>query len=714
MTAVLLVFQLGQPRIFFSMSRDGLLPPVVRAASTRVPHAARHHDRHRHRRGGARLRRSSTTTRPTTSRTSARCSRSSWSASACSPCASRTPTARGRSACPALVVPVAPLGALACIYVMTGLPTRPGSASGLDGGGGGDLLLRTASAQPAGARANRALGQGDCGSAAARARAPPAARSSARQVGAAASRARRRGPPASRPSARPCAASIARTRASSARASAGDRAAKRPRPPRQRAGLGRGRGRAARAAPRSACSSTSAPVVRRERRRPPATRLPVRRARALVRARRPPFGPRRLRVRGGLDLGVLRASTLGSGAGGAVLEACSGGAARRAARRGRRRGCRGGGAAERARPWRAASRRQRAASAVFVCFVASTFSRRRCRRSVPRLETRRALRAWPEAGAARRCASVRGLSERRRRRARRGGQRGRGGPLRHGLRRRRRPGAALDCRTTRRHDHGHHRRRGRDRPATPAGAIARAAARTRGAHARGQGLEVPVRRLARAAPGRARPPRPAPRAACAQAAHSRRCALHLRAVRRRRARRPGRRTAARRVGAHALASFRPARHGRAQIGRERLAQPLAGPGQAAHDRARSRCSSASAISLYDSSSTTRRTNTARCSAERPSRARAELRARLRLQHAAPGGRRRVAGVSACAFGQRLPRGPRASGRGSRPGWRRSGRPRARTAARGRSGPRAWCARRKASWATSSATSWRRTMRRAAA
>jgi APA family basic amino acid/polyamine antiporter len=30
MSAVLLVFQLGQPRIFFSMSRDGLLPPVFR------------------------------------------------------------------------------------------------------------------------------------------------------------------------------------------------------------------------------------------------------------------------------------------------------------------------------------------------------------------------------------------------------------------------------------------------------------------------------------------------------------------------------------------------------------------------------------------------------------------------------------------------------------------------------------------------------------
>ena len=36
MTAVLLVFQLGQPRIFFSMSRDGLLPPVVPRASTRA------------------------------------------------------------------------------------------------------------------------------------------------------------------------------------------------------------------------------------------------------------------------------------------------------------------------------------------------------------------------------------------------------------------------------------------------------------------------------------------------------------------------------------------------------------------------------------------------------------------------------------------------------------------------------------------------------
>ena len=40
MTAVLLVFQLGQPRIFFSMSRDGLLPPAFRAVHSRfrTPH----------------------------------------------------------------------------------------------------------------------------------------------------------------------------------------------------------------------------------------------------------------------------------------------------------------------------------------------------------------------------------------------------------------------------------------------------------------------------------------------------------------------------------------------------------------------------------------------------------------------------------------------------------------------------------------------------
>ena len=38
-TAVLLVFQLGQARIFMAMSRDGLLPPVVRPGPPALPHA---------------------------------------------------------------------------------------------------------------------------------------------------------------------------------------------------------------------------------------------------------------------------------------------------------------------------------------------------------------------------------------------------------------------------------------------------------------------------------------------------------------------------------------------------------------------------------------------------------------------------------------------------------------------------------------------------
>ena len=48
-TSVLLVFQLGQPRIFFSMARDGLLPAWAAQGPPEVPHAARHDLDHRHR-----------------------------------------------------------------------------------------------------------------------------------------------------------------------------------------------------------------------------------------------------------------------------------------------------------------------------------------------------------------------------------------------------------------------------------------------------------------------------------------------------------------------------------------------------------------------------------------------------------------------------------------------------------------------------------------
>ncbi len=52
-TAVLLVFQLGQPRILFAMARDGLLPPVFARVHPRVRDAARLDDPH----GRARRRR---------------------------------------------------------------------------------------------------------------------------------------------------------------------------------------------------------------------------------------------------------------------------------------------------------------------------------------------------------------------------------------------------------------------------------------------------------------------------------------------------------------------------------------------------------------------------------------------------------------------------------------------------------------------------------
>jgi APA family basic amino acid/polyamine antiporter len=51
MASVLLVFPPGQPRIFFSMARDGLLPGWAAPHSSDLPHAAGDDDPHRRLRG---------------------------------------------------------------------------------------------------------------------------------------------------------------------------------------------------------------------------------------------------------------------------------------------------------------------------------------------------------------------------------------------------------------------------------------------------------------------------------------------------------------------------------------------------------------------------------------------------------------------------------------------------------------------------------------
>ena len=118
-TAVLLVFQLGQPRIFFSMARDGLLPPSFAQRAPALPDAARDDDPdrrrrrrlrdvHEHRRdGGPDEHRHAVRVRP-------RVPRHPHPAEA----RSRTPRAFRTPLVP--VVPV--LGILSCVYLMLGLP----------------------------------------------------------------------------------------------------------------------------------------------------------------------------------------------------------------------------------------------------------------------------------------------------------------------------------------------------------------------------------------------------------------------------------------------------------------------------------------------------------------------------------------------------------------------------------------------------------------
>ena len=86
MSAVLLVFQYGQPRIFFSMARDGLLPAWAAQGRSEDAHPVRHDagDRHR-RRPGVAHRRRGRDLRPDEHRDAV--SHSRWCAPACSCCA---------------------------------------------------------------------------------------------------------------------------------------------------------------------------------------------------------------------------------------------------------------------------------------------------------------------------------------------------------------------------------------------------------------------------------------------------------------------------------------------------------------------------------------------------------------------------------------------------------------------------------------------------
>ena len=98
LTSVILVMMLAQSRIFYSMSRDGLLPPPFRACHPewKTPGVLHRADRRRRRPDG----------RPAAARTcsaswcrSARCSRSSRSASASGAARDASRSCRDRSAC---------------------------------------------------------------------------------------------------------------------------------------------------------------------------------------------------------------------------------------------------------------------------------------------------------------------------------------------------------------------------------------------------------------------------------------------------------------------------------------------------------------------------------------------------------------------------------------------------------------------------------------
>ena len=120
LTAVLLVFQYGQPRIFFAMARDGLLPAWAARSvpKRRVPHITTLVT------GlavalGALVARRERDLRPHQHRHAVRVRASS--ASACWCCAMTEPD-RPRPFRVPFVWPVTLLGAAGCLYTMLGLP----------------------------------------------------------------------------------------------------------------------------------------------------------------------------------------------------------------------------------------------------------------------------------------------------------------------------------------------------------------------------------------------------------------------------------------------------------------------------------------------------------------------------------------------------------------------------------------------------------------
>ena len=122
LTAVLLVFQYGQPRIFFAMARDGLLPAWASQDPPEVPDAA-HHDRRDRRRRRARQpgRRRERDLRPHQHRHAVRVRDRLRRRAGAALQGSRS---RPRPFRVPFVWGVSLIGAAACIYVMVGLPTQ--------------------------------------------------------------------------------------------------------------------------------------------------------------------------------------------------------------------------------------------------------------------------------------------------------------------------------------------------------------------------------------------------------------------------------------------------------------------------------------------------------------------------------------------------------------------------------------------------------------